>query len=387
MRDIAIVSIARTPVGRATKGNLRDTRPDTLGAIVVKEALARAKGVDPESVGDIVIGTAFPEGEQGMNVARLIGVLAGLPYSVPAMTVNRFCSSGLQAIAIAAGRIALGGIDIAIAGGVESMSIIPMTGTKPSLNPDIVEQYPEAFSAMGNTAEIVAKRFDVPRQVQDEFACNSHMKAVAAMRAGKFKNEIVPISTKIYEEGGARNVTVSEDELPRPETTVESLSKLRPAFYKTGTVTAGNSSPLSDGAAAAVLMTVEKAKELNLKPLGIIRHFVVVGVPPDIMGIGPIPAIRRLMEVSGLKQDDIDVYEVNEAFAAQAAYCLRELELNPATVNPNGGAIALGHPLGGTGAILTAKLLYELQRTKKRYGVVSMCIGGGMGAAGLFERA
>jgi acetyl-CoA acyltransferase len=387
MRDIAIVSIARTAVGRGHKGKLRDTRPDTMGGAVVKEALKRAKGVKGEEVGDLVMGCAFPEAEQGLNVARNIGFIGGLPHDVPAMTINRFCSSGIQALAIAGGRVALGGIDVAIAGGVESMSMVPMTGVKPSASAALLESYPDAFVSMGNTAENVANKYDVSRQAQDEFAQTSHARAAAAMKAGYFKSQIVPIKTQFIDEAGVHDVTVSADECPRPGTNMEGLAKLRPAFSTRGTATAGNSSPISDGAAAAVLMTTDEAKRRKITPLGIFRHFVVVGVPPEIMGIGPVPAIRKLMDVSGLSLDDIDLFEINEAFAAQAVYSVRELGIDPTKVNPNGGAIALGHPLGATGAILTAKMLYELQRTKKRYGVVSMCIGGGMGAAGLFERA
>jgi len=386
MRDIAIVSIARTPVGKANKGKLRDTRPDTMAGLVVKEAIRRAKGLAPKDLGDVCLGCAFPEGEQGMNVARIASFLAEIPYEVPAITVNRFCSSGLQAVAVAAGRIALGGIDTAIAGGVESMSQVPMGGGKPSAHPDLLDRYPEGYANMGITAETVAKKYDVSRETQDEFAYNSHMKAVAAQQAGKFKDEIIPVTTKFFTDDGPQEVTVEDDEGPRADTSMEGLARLRPVFDIKGTVTAGNSSQVSDGAAACVLMGTDKAKELGLKPMALFRHFTVVGVPPEEMGIGPIPAIRKLMEVSGLKLDDIGIWEINEAFAAQAAYCLRELSMNPKIVNPNGGAVALGHPLGGTGAVLTAKLLYEMQRENHQYGVVSMCIGGGMGAAGLFER-
>jgi acetyl-CoA acyltransferase len=385
MRDIALVSIARTPVGRSIKGKLRDTRPDTLAGLVIKEALARAPQVKPADLGDVVIGCAMPEGEQGMNVARIGAFIADIPYHVPAMTINRFCSSGLQAIAVAAGRISLGGIDSAVAGGVESMSMVPMGGNKPSANPELLARYPEAYASMGLTAELVAKKFDVTRAAQDEFAYHSHMKAVAAQQAGKFKEEIVPVSTRIFTEKGPEDVVLSEDECPRPDTTIEGLAKLKPVFDTQGTITAGNSSPLNDGAAAAVLMALDKAQELDLEPLAIFRHFVAVGVPPEIMGIGPVPAIRKLMTVAGLKLEEIGVFEINEAFAAQSIYCVRELGLDPAKVNPNGGAIALGHPLGGTGAILTAKIVFEMRRSNLRYGVVSMCIGGGMGAAGLFE--
>jgi acetyl-CoA acyltransferase len=386
MRDIAIVSIARTPVGKANKGNLRNTRPDTLAGIVVKEALKRAKGLAPEDVGDVALGCAFPEGEQGMNVARIAAFLAEIPCEVPAITINRFCSSGLQAIAVAAGRIALGGIETAIAGGVESMSMIPMGGLKPSANPKLLDRYPEAYASMGVTAETVAKKYGITREIQDEFAYNSQMKAVAAQRAGRFADEIIPVKTKVFTDDGPQEVTVSDDEGPRADTTMEGLAKLKPVFDLKGTVTAGNSSQVSDGAAASVLMSTDLADKMGLKPLAIFRHFVVVGVPPEEMGIGPIPAIRKLLDVSGMKMDEIECWEINEAFASQAAYCVRELGMDPKRVNPNGGAVALGHPLGGTGAVLTAKLLYEMQRESYRWGVVAMCIGGGMGAAGLFER-
>jgi acetyl-CoA acyltransferase len=386
MRDIAIVSIARTPIGRANRGNLRDTRPDTMAGLVVKEALARAKGVEGADVGDVALGCAFPEGEQGMNIARIAGFIAGLPVEVPAITVNRFCSSGLQAIAFAAGRIALGGIDVAIGGGAESMSMVPMGGAKPSANPELLERWPEAYAAMGITAENLAKQYDISRETQDEFAYDSQMKAVAARKEGRFKDEIIPVTTKIFTDDGPKEVTVTDDEGPRDDTTMEALAKLKPAFDAKGTVTAGNASQVSDGAAAAVLMSLEKAEELNLKPMALFRHFTVAGVPPELMGLGPIPAIRKLLEVSGLKLEEIDTFELNEAFAVQAVTCIRELGLDPKKVNPNGGAVALGHPLGCTGAYITAKLLYEMERNNCHYGVVSMCIGGGMGAAGLFER-
>ncbi|MBW2730809.1 MAG: thiolase family protein [Deltaproteobacteria bacterium] len=386
MREVAI-SMARTPTGRSVKGLLRDTRPDTLAGLVIKEAIARAKGLDTKEVGDVIIGCAMPEGEQGMNVARIASFIAGLPDEVPAMTINRFCSSGLQAIAIAAGRIALGGIDVAIAGGVESMSIVPMGGNKPSAHPALFDTRPETYTSMGITAENVARKFEITRQMQDEFAYESHMRATAALNAGKFKDEIVPVDTVVYGEDGAQNVRLENDELIRPETTVEGLGKLRPAFHLKGSVTAGNSSPLTDGAAAVVLMSLDRAKELGLELLAVFRHFTCVGVDPALMGIGPVPAIRKLMTVSGHKANDIDVVELNEAFAAQSVYCVRELGLDPAKVNPNGGAIALGHPLGATGAILTCKIISEMRRERHNLGVVSMCIGGGMGAAGLFERA
>ena len=386
MRDIAIVSIARTPVGKANKGTFRDTRPDTLIGLAVKEAIARAQGMDPAVLGDVIIGCAFPEGDQGMNVARVASFLAGVPNEVPAMTINRFCSSGIQAMASAAGRMAWGSIDAAIAGGVECMSAVPMGGGKPSANPELFARYPESYANMGITAENVAKKFDVSREAQDEVAYNSNIRAAAAIEAGKFDKETFPVTTTVFTDDGPQEVTLSRDEGPRAETTMEGLAKLRPVFDVKGTVTAGNSSQVSDGAAAAVMMTVEKAEELGIKPIAIFRKFEVVGVEPEFMGIGPLPAIKKLWKTSGLTDADIGSYEINEAFAAQAAYCVRELGIDPAKVNPNGGAIALGHPLGGTGAILTAKVLHEMEREGHKYGVVSMCIGGGMGAAGLFEK-
>lgn len=386
MREVAVVSIARTPVGRAIKGNLKDTRPDALAGMAIKEAVTRARGLDPKEIGDVIMGCAMPEGEQGMNVARIAAFDAGLPYEVPAMTVNRFCSSGLQSMANAASRIALGGIDVAVAGGTESMSMVPMGGNKPSIYPELFDRYPEVYISMGITAELVAKKFDVTRAQQDEFAYQSHFKAAKAQKEGAFRDEIIPVHAKVWSDEGIKEVTVSDDECVRADTTVEALSKLKPSFDQKGTVTPGNSSPLSDGAAACVLMSNKRAGELHLEPLAIFRHFVVVGVPPEIMGVGPVPAIRKLCEVSGVKLQQIEAFEINEAFAAQSIYCVRELGLDPSKVNPLGGAIALGHPLGATGCILSAKLLNHMKRHNLRYGVVSMCIGGGMGAAGLFER-
>lgn len=383
--EIAVVSVARTAMGKAHKGNLRNTRPDTLAGVVIKAALARAQGLNPLDVGDVVMGCAMPEGEQGMNVARMAAFLAGVPQEVPAMTINRFCSSGLQSIAIGAGEIAMGGINAIVAGGVESMSMVPMGGNKPSANPELFDRYPEAYTTMGITAENVAERFNVTREAQDQFAYESHQKALAAQRAGKFAQEIIPVETTVIHDSGVQQIVVSEDENPRADTSLEGLAKLKPSFHTKGTVTAGNSSPLTDGAAAVVLMSLSNATKLGLKPMAILRHFCVVGVAPEIMGIGPVPAIRKLLKDTNLKISDIDLFEINEAFAAQAVYCVRELEIDPKKVNPNGGAIALGHPLGATGAILTAKLMYELERQRARRGVVSMCIGGGMGAAGLFE--
>ncbi len=387
MRDVAIVSLVRTPTGRAIKGSLRDTRPDTLAGLVVKEAFARAKGLAPEDVEDVILGCAMPEGEQGMNVARVATHLAGLPDEVPAMTVNRFCSSGLQSMAIAAAAIASGDIDVAIAGGVESMSMVPMGGNKPSAHPGLFAERPETYTSMGITAENVAHKFEVSREAQDEFAYHSHRKAAAARDGGKFKDEILPITTTVFEESGQREFTMEHDELIRSDTTLEGLAKLRPAFHLKGSVTPGNSSPLTDGAAALVLMSTAKAKKLGLEVLAYFRNFAVRGVDPAYMGLGPIPSIRKLLKVSGHEMNDIDVFEINEAFAAQAVHCVKELGMDPAKVNPNGGAIALGHPLGATGAILSCKILNEMKRENHRFGVVAMCIGGGMGAAGLFERA
>ena len=386
MRDVAILSAVRTPIGRAPRGSFRNTRPDDLGAAVVKESLRRA-GVDPAAMEDLVMGCASPESEQGLNVARNIGFLAGLPDETPAMTINRFCSSGLQAVSIVADRIGAGAIDAGIAGGVESMSMIPMGGNKVSLNPTLVETMPDAYIPMGNTAENVARRFEVSRADQDAFALRSHQRAVAAWAAGKFTDEILPIPTRVFEDGAWRSVTVERDDGPRADTSLEKLSALKPAFDPTGSVTAGNSSPLNDGASAVVLMAADKAHDLGKVPRAYFRAFAVAGVPPDIMGIGPVPAIRKLMARTGLAIKDIDIFELNEAFASQALYCIRELGLPEDRVNVNGGAIALGHPLGATGARQIATALHELERRKGRYAVISMCVGGGMGAAGLIERA
>jgi acetyl-CoA acyltransferase len=386
MRDVAIISAVRTPIGRASKGNLRNTRPDDLGALAVKEALVRAESKAAE-MEDLVLGCAIPEGEQGLNVARLVGHLAGLPDEVPAMTINRFCSSGLQAASILADRIAVGGIDAGLAGGVESMSMIPMGGSKVSLNGKLAELEPDAYLPMGNTAENVARQFKVSREDQDAFALRSHQKAVAAWAEGRFAPEVVPVKTRVFEDGRWIDVTVDRDEGPRADTTIEKLAALKPVFDPTGSVTAGNSSPVNDGAAAVVMMAGDKARAGARKIRGYFRHFAVAGVPPGIMGIGPVPAIRKLLAKAGLSIDQIDLYEVNEAFASQALYCLRELGLPQDRVNVNGGAIALGHPLGCTGARQIATALHELERRKGKYAVISMCVGGGMGAAGLIERA
>jgi acetyl-CoA acyltransferase len=328
----------------------------------------------------------MPEGEQGMNVARIAAMLAGLPETVPALTVNRFCSSGLQTISQAAERIMVGAIDVAIAGGTESMTMVPMGGNKASANPEVMEQMPEVYTPMGTTAENVAKKFEVDRARQDAFAANSQNKAIAAWERGFFNDEVIPVTTTfIAADGSAKEITVAKDSTPRPGTTPEGLGKLRPAFNPKGTVTAGNASPLTDGAAAVVLMTKEKADELGLKPMGYYRGFQVAGVAPEIMGIGPVPAIRKLLAKHDMKVEDIDMFEINEAFAAQASYCQQELGIPDEKINPHGGAIAIGHPLGVSGTRMTGTLLRAMAEKGQRWGVVSMCIGGGMGAAGLFE--
>ncbi|SEL64212.1 acetyl-CoA acyltransferase [Stigmatella aurantiaca] len=385
---VVIASAVRTPFTRANKGEFKDTRPDTLAAHVIKEAVARVPGLKPADVEDVILGCAMPEAEQGMNVARQAALLGGLPDTVPAMTINRFCSSGTQSIAQAAQAIQSGMIQVAVAGGTESMSMVPMGGNKVSANPEIMEKYPEVYTSMGVTAENIASRYSVSREDADKFAAESQRRAATAREQGKFKEEILPITTTYFDEDGtAKQVTVSVDTILRPETTAEGLAKLRPAFNAKGVVTAGNASPLTDGAAAAVVMSEEKAKELGVKPLGYFVDFQVAGVPPDVMGIGPIPAVKKLLARNKLKVEDIDVFELNEAFAAQALHCLRELGIPLEKANPNGGAIALGHPLGVSGARMVGTILYELKRRNGRYGVVTMCIGGGMGAAALIELA
>jgi acetyl-CoA acyltransferase len=386
MRDVAILSAVRTPIGRAPKGVLRNTRPDDLGALVVKEAIRRAE-VMPAQIEDLVFGCAQPESEQGLNLGRIIGHLAGLPDETAGMTINRFCSSGLQATSIVADRIATGAQDVGIGGGVESMSMIPMGGAKISLNPTLVETFPDAYIPMGNTAENVARKFGITRADQDQFALHSHQKAVAAWNRGDMTAEIVPVPTRVFENSAWRAVTVDRDEGPRADTSLEKLASLKPAFDPTGSVTAGNASPLNDGAAAVVLMAADKARADGKKIRAYFRGFAVAGVPPAIMGIGPVPAVRKLLAKAGLKIDQIDLFEVNEAFASQAVYCIRELGLPVDRVNVNGGAIAIGHPLGATGARQIATALHELERRKGRYAVLTMCVGGGMGAAGLIERA
>jgi acetyl-CoA acyltransferase len=384
--EIVIAEAVRSAVGRGFKGSLSTKRPDELAADVIRGLMARVPQARGQ-VEDVVLGCAMPEGEQGLNVARLIALSADLGIDVPAQTINRFCSSGLQAIAIAAGSIAVGSADVVLAGGVESMTMVPMTGFHLSASPELMDKLPGANTPMGITAENVAKRFGITRQQQDEFAYGSQMKAKKALETGAFKDEIVAVRAVDFEGGHRVYREFTVDEMPRPETTVEGLGKLPPAFARGGSVTAGNSSPISDGAAAALVMSRKKADELGVKPLGIFRAFVTVGVDPEIMGIGPLPAVQKLLARTGLKISDIDVFEVNEAFASQAVYCTRELGIPEDKVNINGGAIALGHPLGCTGAKLTASALYELRRRGGRYAVVTMCIGGGQGAAGLFERA
>ena len=379
MREAVIVSAVRTPVGRARKGSLAGVRPEDLGALVVKEAIARVPGLDAAEVDDLIIGCAMPEGEQGFNLARQVSFLAGLPNSVPSVTVNRFCSSGLQTIAQGAERIMVGAADVVVAGGVESMTRVPMGGWKPSPHPGLVENMPQAYMPMGLTAEEVARKYEVSREAQDAFALASQQKASVAIEEKRFAAETVSVPLP----GGG---TFDTDELPRPDTTLEGLAKLRPAFATKGTVTAGTSSPLSDGAAAVVVMSREKAEALGVKVLAVYRGFQVAGVDPDIMGIGPVAAVPKLLEKTGLSLDQIDRFELNEAFAAQSIAVINELGLDADKVNVNGGAIALGHPLGATGAKLTATLVNELERSGSRYGIVTMCIGGGMGAAGLFER-
>jgi len=392
MKEAVIVSTVRTAIGRAPRGALRYTRPEDMGTAAVKEAISRAKGLDSGEIEDVILGCSFPEAEQGMNIGRIVALQAGLPDSVPGQTVNRFCSSGLQSIAMAAERIMCGFADVIVAGGVESMSLVPMGGNKRAPGPTLTEEKIETYTPMGVTAEFVAQRFNVSREEQDEFALSSHQKAASAIKEGRFKDEIVPLNLVEREVGPDNKIVEKEktfdvDEGVRPNTSLEALSKLRPAFHAKGTVTAGNSSQTSDGAAATVVMSAEKAAELGLKPIAVFRGFGVAGCPPEIMGVGPAVAIPKLMKLTDKKIEDIDLFELNEAFASQALYCIRELGLNQDLVNVNGGAIALGHPLGCTGAKLTTTLLHEMTRRDSRYGVVSMCIGGGMGAAGLFERA
>lgn len=389
MREAVIVAGARTPVGKAKKGTLAHVRPDDLGALVVKETLKRAGNYEG-NIDDLIIGCAMPEAEQGNNMARNIGALAGLPHTVPAITINRFCSSGLQAIAYAAQGIMLGHTDTAIAGGAESMSLIPMAGHVVRPNVKLAESAPEYYMGMGHTAEEVAKKYGITREDQDAFAVRSHQKAAKAIQEGKFVDEIVPVDVTFTSVGRdnklvERTIQFSQDEGVRPDTNVQSLAKLRPAFSVTGSVTAGNASQTSDGAAALMIMDREKAESLGLKPLAKFRSFAVGGVPPEIMGVGPVVAVPKAVKLAGLELSDINLFELNEAFASQSLQVIRELGLDEEKVNVNGGAIALGHPLGCTGAKLTLTLIHELRRRNQQFGVVTMCIGGGMGAAGVFE--
>jgi acetyl-CoA acyltransferase len=393
MREAVIVSSVRTAVGKAPKGTLRSTRPDDLAAIAIKEAISRAKGLAPEEIEDVILGCAMPEAEQGMNVARIASLRAGLPVETSAMTINRFCSSGLQAIAIAAERIMAGHAEVIVAGGVESMSLVPMGGNKISPNPWLMDHYPDAYLGMGLTAENVSKKYEITREQADEFSLASHRKALAAIAAGKFKDEVVPVEvtfTEVPSGNGNRTKTTKvlfeTDEGPRSDTSLEALAKLKPAFHAHGVVTAGNSSQMSDGAAATVVMSAERARALKIEPIARFRAFATAGCPPEEMGVGPAFAIPKALKLAGLQLRDIDVIELNEAFAAQALAVVKLAGLDPSRVNPNGGAIALGHPLGCTGAKLTASILRELERRKERYGLVTMCVGGGMGAAGIIER-
>ena len=390
MPEAVIASACRTPVGRAPKGTLRAFRPDDLGAIAIKEAIARVPGLDPAEVEDVILGCAMPEAEQGMNVARIASLRAGLPTSTSAVTVNRFCASGLQTIAQAAERILSGFAQVIVAGGTESMSLVPMGGHKVAPNPSLMATYPDAYLSMGLTAENLVRKYEISRQAQDEFSLASHRNALAAIDAGRFKEETVPVevSYRVLTNGkpSEQKILFDTDEGPRRDTSPEALAKLKPAFHARGTVTAGNSSQMSDGAAAAVVMSAERAKQLGVKPLGRFVAYATAGVAPEEMGIGPALAIPKALKLVGLKLGDIDLIELNEAFAAQVLSVFKLLGLDPARVNVNGGAIALGHPLGCSGAKLTATLLYELRRRKGRYGMVTMCVGGGMGAAGIFER-
>jgi acetyl-CoA acyltransferase len=399
MPEAVIVSAVRTPVGRAYKGSLRATRPDDLAALAIKEAIKRVAGLDPKEIDDVILGCAMPEGEQGMNVARIASLRAGLPVETSAMTINRFCSSGLQAIALAAERIRGGGAEVIVAGGTESMSMVPMGGNKIAPNPWLVDNYPDSYINMGLGTENIARKFGITREQADQFAAASHKKALAAIAAGAFQDEIVPVEvtfTSLSNNGNCashksakpatQTFSFQTDELPRADTSFEVLAKLKPAFHLKGSVTAGNSSPMSDGAAAVVVMSEARAKSIGAKPLARFVAYATAGCLPEEFGIGPVYAIPKALKLAGLSLDDIAVIELNEAFAAQSLSVIQQAKLDPARVNPNGGAIALGHPLGCTGAKLTATIIRELERKNARYGMVTMCIGGGMGAAGIFER-
>jgi len=391
VREAVVVSAVRTAVGKAPKGTLKNTRPDETGAVAIKEAIARVEGLKLSDIDDVIMGCAMPEAEQGMNVARAASIRAGLPVETSAMTINRFCSSGLQSIAMAADRIRTGGAETIIAGGLETMSMIPMGGHNIRPNPYLVEHYPDFYLSMGLATENVARKYEVSREEQDEFALRSHKRAGAAIDAGKFKEEIVPVTVIVEEldQKGRkqhREVVFDADEGVRRETSIEALAALKPAFHVKGTITAGNASQMSDGAAAAVVMSDARARELGAKPMARFVAYATAGCPPEEMGIGPVFAIPKVLKLAGLTLKDIDLIELNEAFAAQSLAVINTLGLDPEKVNVNGGAIALGHPLGCTGAKLTASILCELERRNGRYGMVTMCVGGGMGAAGIFER-
>jgi acetyl-CoA acyltransferase len=393
MNDAVIVSAVRTAVGKAPNGTLRGTRPDDLGAVVIAEALRRAPGLEPREIDDVILGCAMPEAEQGLNVARIASLRAGIPVEASAVTINRFCSSGLQAIAFAAERIMCGFASAIVAGGTESMSLVPMTGNKFSPNPTLADVYPDVYLSTGLVAENHARESGISRAEQDAFALRSHQRAVAAIDAGRFADEIVPVAAARIDPAHGpsarpviREVSFTVDEGPRRDTSAEALAKLRPAFHALGSVTAGNSSQTSDGASAVIVTSAARARELGLPPLGRFVAFATAGVEPERFGIGPVPAIRKVLKLAGLSLDQIDLIELNEAFAAQVLACLKALAIDPDRLNVNGGAIALGHPLGCTGAKLTTTLLYEMKRRGARYGMVTMCVGGGMGAAGIFER-
>jgi acetyl-CoA acyltransferase len=408
MHEAVIVSAVRTASGKAPGGTLRGTRPDELGAVAIAEALKRAPGIDPGEIDDVIMGCAMPEAEQGMNVARIASLRAGIPVTASAVTVNRFCSSGLQAIAYAAERIMCGSASVIVAGGTESMSLVPMGGNKIAPNPALIDRYPDVYLSTGLVAENHAREAGISRAEQDAFALRSHQRAIAAIDGGRFTDEIVPVTATVIDEvrlkpdttgngaawaGAAvavaprtRQIVFSVDEGPRRDTSPEALAKLRPAFHPAGSVTAGNSSQTSDGASAVIVTSAERAKAAGLAPLGRFITFATAGVEPERFGIGPVPAIRKALKQAGLTLDQIDLIELNEAFAAQVLACLKELPIDPDRLNVNGGAIALGHPLGCTGAKLTTTLLYEMKRRNARYGMVTMCVGGGMGAAGIFER-
>lgn len=388
IQDAVIVSAVRTAVGKAPNGTLRGTRPDELAAIVIREALRRAPALDPAEVDDVILGCAMPEAEQGLNVARIASLRAGVPVTTSAVTINRFCSSGLQAIAFAAERIMCGFATAIVAGGAESMSLIPMGGHTVAPNPALIDSYPDVYLSTGLVAENHAREAGISREEQDAFALRSHQRALAAIDQGRFADEIIPVTARLVDPAGPRAAerSFAVDEGPRRDSTLEALARLRPAFHVKGTVTAGNSSQTSDGASAVVVMSAEAARDRGLTPLGRFVAFATAGVEPERFGIGPVPAIRKVLKLAGLTLDQIDLVELNEAFASQVLACLKELPIDPERLNVNGGAIALGHPLGCTGAKLTTTLLYELKRRNARYGIVSMCVGGGMGAAGVFER-